>query len=95
MATTESTNKLNVIDEEGLDTLLAAVFSKLRESYVSQSNFESKVAEILESMGGGNGGLGFVAFDIRPTDGHLIVTYSGDEAPNMRINEEGHFIVTL
>lgn len=88
-----TTNKISVIDESGLDALLEAVFSALKGAYVSQNTFEDKVAEIIQKIGGG--GMGFIAFDIRESDGHLIATYTGDEAPNMSINSNGHLIVSL
>ena len=30
-----------------------------------------------------------------PTFGHLMLTYSGDAAPNFSINEQGHLIWTI
>ena len=37
---------------------------------------------------------GQYAFNVN-ADGHLILSYTGDTAPNMRINGEGHLILTI
>lgn len=89
----DTTKKLSVIDEAGLDAMLEAIFSKLKDAYVSQTSFEDKVAEILAKTE--TGGMGFVSFDIRDSDGHLICYYTGNEAPDLRIDSNDHLILTL
>lgn len=37
---------------------------------------------------------GLIGFEVRP-DGHLYVKYTGDEAPNFKIDDRGHLIYTI
>jgi len=46
----DTTNKISVIDENGLDALLEAVFSALKGAYVSQNTFEEKLPKLLRKL---------------------------------------------
>jgi hypothetical protein len=91
--------KLDVLDGSGVDTLLEELLRKLPSKYVTKASYEAKIAELEERLANASftnpdawvNNLTSVYID---ENGHLIVSYAGNDTPAMEIDDNGHLIVT-